>query len=167
MNAVSKLLLLLLFAVAAPAAAAEAPISDENAAILRQIASLREKLTRVRMASFEKLPLEDQNKSARIIAELLNRAEQKIYNLLPPGRFEWSWTGFDGKLVKGSPSAPLQGEALPGKLAIGNLVEGGLGCDGVVDNVRISRGAREIGSASAAPLLKDEATLGLWDFDEP
>lgn len=90
-----KFILILLLAAVAPAQAESTPISDENAAILRQIASLREKLTRVRMVSFEKLPLEDQNKSAGIIAELLNRSEQKIYNLLPAGRFEWSWTGFD------------------------------------------------------------------------
>jgi hypothetical protein len=73
----------------------------------------------------------------------------------------------DGKLVKDAPAAPLQGTPLPGKLAIGDIAEGGLGCDGLVDNVRISRGAREIGSAPAAPLVKDEATLGLGDFDEP
>ena len=73
----------------------------------------------------------------------------------------------DGKLVKDAPASPLQGTALPGKLAIGDIAEGGLGCDGLVDNVRISRGAREIGSAPATRLLKDEDTLGLWDFDEP
>ena len=72
----------------------------------------------------------------------------------------------DGKLVKDAPTTPLQGTPQPGKLAIGDIAEGGLGCDGLVDNVRISRGAREIESTPAAPLVKDEATLGLWDYDE-
>jgi len=70
-------------------------VSEENAIILRHIASLRDSLTRIRMASFENLSINDQNKTAGIINELLNRSEQNIYNLLPKGRFEWSWTGFD------------------------------------------------------------------------
>jgi predicted GH43/DUF377 family glycosyl hydrolase len=72
----------------------------------------------------------------------------------------------DGNLVKDAPGTPLQGDPLPGKLAIGRLAEGGLGCDGAVDNVRISRGAREIGGTPTAPLTKDATTHGLWDFDE-
>ena len=105
MNAITKLLLLPFLAMVSPAAAdpapiapaapAAAPVSSENLAILRQIASLRERITRVRMISFENLSLADQNKSAGIIAELLNRAEQTIYSLLPPGRFPWSWNAFD------------------------------------------------------------------------
>jgi hypothetical protein len=73
----------------------------------------------------------------------------------------------DGRLVKDAPSAPLSGGPLPGKLAIGDIVEGGLGCDGAVDNVRLSRGAREIGASPGTPLTRDSTTLGLWDFDEP
>ena len=72
----------------------------------------------------------------------------------------------DGKLVKDAPAKPRSGEPGAGDLAIGKLVEGGLGCEGIVDNVRISRGAREIRNAPDRPLVKDEATLGLWDFDE-
>lgn len=116
MNAISKLLILLFLAAASPSAAApdEASISDENAAVLRQIATLRERLTRVRMVSFEKLSLADQNKSAGIIAELLNRAEQTIYNLLPPGRFPWSWNAFDPP-----PELVAQAEGLLNTLAEG------------------------------------------------
>jgi hypothetical protein len=69
--------------------------SSENIAILGRIAVLRDSLTRVRMISFESITLTNQLKTAGIIEELLNRAEGKIFNILPAGRFEWSWTGFD------------------------------------------------------------------------
>ncbi len=69
--------------------------SSENVALLGRIASLRDSLTRVRMISFESITLANQLKTAGIIEELLNRAEGKIFNILPAGRFEWSWTGFD------------------------------------------------------------------------
>ena len=69
--------------------------SAENMAILGRIAVLRDSLTRVRMISFESITLANQLKTAGIIEELLNRAEGKIFNILPAGRFEWSWTGFD------------------------------------------------------------------------
>jgi hypothetical protein len=69
--------------------------SGENVALLGRIASLRDSLTRVRMISFESVTLANQLKAAGIIEELLNRAEGKIFNILPTGRFEWSWTGFD------------------------------------------------------------------------
>lgn len=72
----------------------------------------------------------------------------------------------DGRLVKDAPTAPLSGSPLPGKLAIGDIVEGGLGCHGLVDNVRLSRGERNIRTAPITPLLRDDSTLGVWDFDE-
>jgi predicted GH43/DUF377 family glycosyl hydrolase len=68
---------------------------SEDTLIIRHIASLRKNLTHIRAVSFQNIPVADQFKTAGIIEELLNRAEQKIFNLLPAGRFEWSWTGFD------------------------------------------------------------------------
>jgi hypothetical protein len=67
----------------------------EDTLIVRHIASLRMNLTQVRAVSFQGIPITDQYKTVGIIEELLNRAEQKIFSLLPAGRFEWSWTGFD------------------------------------------------------------------------
>ena len=67
----------------------------EDTLIIRHIASLRMNLTQVRAVSFQGIPITDQYKTVGIIEELLNRAEQKIFNLLPAGRFEWSWSGFD------------------------------------------------------------------------
>ncbi len=72
----------------------------------------------------------------------------------------------DGQLAHDAPAQPLKGEPKPGGLAFGRLVEGGLGCDGLVDDVRLSRGVRELKSVPAAPLKRDASTVGLWDFDE-
>jgi glucose dehydrogenase/sugar phosphate isomerase/epimerase len=72
----------------------------------------------------------------------------------------------DGRLVKDTPLKPLNGQAVAGGLAFGRLVEGGIGCDGTIDDVRISKGVREISAPSAAPLTDDAQTLGLWNFDE-
>ena len=71
-----------------------APLSAEDSATLRKIAVVRERLTRVNRAAYKNIRLADQNKSAGMIAEMLNRAEQKIYNLLPPG-FGWPEPQFD------------------------------------------------------------------------
>ncbi|MEO6034631.1 MAG: PQQ-binding-like beta-propeller repeat protein [Verrucomicrobiota bacterium] len=72
----------------------------------------------------------------------------------------------DGKLVKDAVATPLTGTPIPGGFAIGTLVEGGIGCDGLVDDVRLSRGAREIVSVRNNPLARDDQTIGLWNFDD-
>lgn len=73
----------------------------------------------------------------------------------------------DGKPVKESGLKPVSGAPRPGGLGIGTLVEGGFGCDGWIDEVRLSRGARPpAGKPDAAP-EKDGETVGLWRFDEP
>ena len=46
----------------------------------------------------------------------------------------------DGKIVLELAPKPYQEAPVPDKLAFGRLVEGGIGCDGLVDDVRISRG---------------------------
>lgn len=72
----------------------------------------------------------------------------------------------DGKLVKDAPARPLKGTPIPGDLAFGSLVERSIGCDGVVDEVRLSRGVREISKTPAEPLKTDAQTIGLWNFDD-
>ena len=73
----------------------------------------------------------------------------------------------DGKLVHEAPvKAGTPGTAVPGGLGIGRLAEGGIGCDGIIDDVRISKGVREIGAPSAQPLTRDAQTLELLDFDK-
>ncbi len=60
---------------------------------------------------------------------------------------------------------PLAGQA--GHLALGALVEGGIGCDGQVDEVRISRNVRTIDGPRTRPFEPDDATIALWHLDEP
>ena len=72
----------------------------------------------------------------------------------------------DARLVLDKPATPLSGSPSPGGLAFGQLVEGGLGCDGVVDEVRLSQGMREISAVPVEPFAKDERTVGLWHFDD-
>ena len=71
----------------------------------------------------------------------------------------------DGKPVLDRPVQPLRGTPQPGGLALGRLVEGGLGCAGVIDDVRISRGAMKP-RKGGAPRQRMDTTLGLWDFDD-
>lgn len=73
----------------------------------------------------------------------------------------------DGKQVLGKETTPLQGPAIPGGFAIGRLVEGGIGCHGLIDEVRISSGRRDFTKVPTAPLEKDEFTIRLWPFDKP
>lgn len=52
------------------------------------------------------------------------------------------------------------------KIGLGRLVEGTIGCDGVIDDVRISRGAIEPSPSANGPRRRLDSTLGLWSFDE-
>lgn len=71
----------------------------------------------------------------------------------------------DGRLVADAPIRPVTGTPVPGGLAFGRLVEGDIGCDGTIDDVRIRRGAFEIRPPENRPLSPDAQTLGLWNFD--
>lgn len=51
------------------------------------------------------------------------------------------------------------------RLAFGRLVEGGIGCDGLIDDVRIARGVMKPRKGNA-PRLRMDNTLGLWNFDK-
>ncbi len=72
----------------------------------------------------------------------------------------------DGKQVLDSPVKPLVGNAQPGGFGFGRLVEGGHGCDGLLDDIRISKGVREISGVAKEPLKSDAQTVGLWSFDD-
>ena len=72
----------------------------------------------------------------------------------------------DGKQVLDAPAKPLTGTPQPGGIAFGQLVEGGLGCDGSLDDIRISKGVREITGVPSNPLKSDGQTIGLWNFDD-
>ncbi len=70
----------------------------------------------------------------------------------------------DGKQVHEATTKVKQGQEQPGDLAFGQLVGGGLGCDGEIDQARISKGARSI--TADMKLHQDEVTLGFWDLKE-
>ncbi|MBC8352298.1 MAG: heme-binding domain-containing protein [Planctomycetes bacterium] len=72
----------------------------------------------------------------------------------------------DGELVAEQPVKRTERVAVPGDLAIGRLVEGGLGCTGAIDWVRLSRGARVIDADSSGQVTKDDETLLLWRADD-
>ncbi len=50
------------------------------------------------------------------------------------------------------------------QLAFGRLVEGTIGCDGVIDDVRITRGVMKP-RKTTSPRQRMDNTLGLWSFD--
>jgi len=76
----------------------------------------------------------------------------------------------DGELVLDKPIAPEKPRpaAAEEKLAFGRLVDGSIGCDGAVDDVRLSRGELEP-SKTSLPLPRaklGQDTLGVWSFDD-
>ncbi|MBI3862692.1 MAG: c-type cytochrome [Planctomycetia bacterium] len=71
----------------------------------------------------------------------------------------------DGKQVADTPIESKKNPPQAGGLAIGSLVTHDIGCAGLIDEVRVSRGVREIKAIPDAPLKADESTLGLWRFD--
>ncbi len=70
----------------------------------------------------------------------------------------------DGKQVLDKPVQTLRGDSKSGGISFGQLVKGGIGCDGIIDDVRISRGTLKP-HASDSPRMRMDNTLGLWDFD--
>lgn len=75
----------------------------------------------------------------------------------------------DGKLAHDAklPPAPEPRTSQDARtsIAIGRLVEGGIGCAGLIDELRIRRGAHAIESLPVEPPALDDSTVGLWRFD--
>jgi len=73
----------------------------------------------------------------------------------------------DGKMVFEKPTAPAGPvrHAKVESIAFGRLVEGTIGCDGIIDDVRLSRGVMKPRPGNA-PRLRMDNTLGLWSFDD-
>ncbi|WP_395746432.1 DUF6797 domain-containing protein [Prosthecobacter sp.] len=71
----------------------------------------------------------------------------------------------DGKQVLEKPAKPLAGNSTAGGIAFGSLVDHSIGCDGIIDDVRLSRGAMKPRKGAPGPRLRMDNTLGLWDFD--
>src|SRR5262245_24551923 len=74
----------------------------------------------------------------------------------------------DGKKVHEQAVKPRPGlRSEPGPLSVGQAIDGGnrIGCDGLIDDVRLSRVAREVNGVPAGPLPVDADTVALWRFD--
>ena len=77
----------------------------------------------------------------------------------------------DGKQVADQEMKPKDGafalERMPaqGELAIGALVDQVIGCDGMIDELRLSRGLRAVDRVATEALKADDTTIALWNFD--
>lgn len=68
-------------------------------ALLREIVSLRSDLSKARTVRMENVTIKNQNKSAWIIEELLNRAEQVIFKIKLSGENNFNWKTYDSAEV--------------------------------------------------------------------
>ncbi len=71
----------------------------------------------------------------------------------------------DGKIVKSQPINFRKHADTNEGFAIGSLVEKTIGFNGIIDDVRISSGVRDLASVPTGPNKPDKATVGYWDFD--
>ncbi|MCX7423082.1 MAG: ThuA domain-containing protein [Planctomycetia bacterium] len=72
----------------------------------------------------------------------------------------------DGKQVVDKPLPSEFAASKGGALAIGRLAEGGIGSAGLIDEVRIRRGAHAFESLPDKAPTNDDNTVGLWRFEE-
>ncbi len=75
----------------------------------------------------------------------------------------------DGEKVQEQTVAPRSGmKSVSGPLSVGQAIDGSkrIGCDGLIDDVRLSRVIRKISAAPAGPLPVDADTIGIWRFDD-
>ncbi|MCA9161720.1 MAG: hypothetical protein KDA62_02030 [Planctomycetales bacterium] len=70
----------------------------------------------------------------------------------------------DGREVANQAIRSGGSSPVPGGLAVGRLVEGGIGCHGSIEWVRVSRGVREIPKDLPSKVDRDQHTLALWTF---
>jgi putative heme-binding domain-containing protein len=71
----------------------------------------------------------------------------------------------DAKLAKQTPLERRNSGGPPGPLYFGGYPPHNIGCDGMLDDVRISSTLRVPAEVSSAPLTASDATIGLWHFD--
>lgn len=72
----------------------------------------------------------------------------------------------DGQQVANQTHQRNEMKPVPGDLALASLVDQQIGCTGLLDEVRISRGARSISAVPHQAFEPDETTVGLWHLDE-
>ncbi len=72
----------------------------------------------------------------------------------------------DGKPAIDSALPEKNNSASPGKIRMGGLVENTIRCDGLIDDLRLSKGLRNFEVLPDAPSKVDDQTLNLFPFDE-
>ncbi len=71
----------------------------------------------------------------------------------------------DGRKVKTQAIRLIDSGGPQGPLMIGDIASRLFGCDGAVDDLRISSAPRELSHVPESPVQADDHTLGLWRFD--
>lgn len=71
----------------------------------------------------------------------------------------------DGKLAKEQPINFRKHPDTQEGFSIGSLVEKSIGCQGTIDEFRISRGIKTINQFPSKPFAVEKETIGLWRFD--
>ncbi|MFM7843970.1 MAG: ThuA domain-containing protein, partial [Planctomycetota bacterium] len=71
----------------------------------------------------------------------------------------------DGKMAADQPIEFLKGQTVAGGVGIGQLVGKEIGCHGLIDEVRISRGVRTFETRPTEAPVVDDNTIGLWHCD--
>ncbi len=72
----------------------------------------------------------------------------------------------DGKLALDRPLPEPVKASTAGAIAVGRLVEKGIGCAGFLDDLTIRAGAHPFEAVPSEAAKADDQTLGLWPFDE-
>lgn len=92
----------------------------------------------------------------------------KWHNLVASVSAELVTLWVDGKMVFEKPTGKKDGLVIHAgveSIAFGRLVEGSIGCDGLIDDARLSRGVMKPRKGDS-PRLRMDNTLGLWSFDD-
>ena len=102
-------------------------------------------------------------------------SEIRSGRVVADGRWHYCAMTFDGRIVRlFSDGVEVQKQRVrrvagmaskPGPLCLGHIAGTGLGCDGLLDEVRISSILRDIRGVPERPFEDDENTLALWHFD--
>jgi hypothetical protein len=110
-------------------------------------------------------------------AYLPGRTPDHVHTNVPLADGQWHWVAMvmeesrirlfvDGADKGLQPLVMSKQASIAGPLAVGGLAEGGFGCNGLIDEVRLSDGVRSVETAPNAEFAPDESTIGLWHFSQ-